>query len=57
MRQSTGEDKQDARDELAHLRQDKQAINAEILTLQQQKNALFTAGMRLLLLSRDWWHG
>lgn len=57
MRQSTGEDKQDARDELARLQQRENAINAEILTLQQQKNALFTAGMRLLLLSRDWWHG
>lgn len=54
MRQSTGEDKQDARDELAHLRQDKNALNAQLVKLEGQKEALFNAGMRLLLLSQDW---
>ena len=54
MQQSTGEAKQDARADLASLREDMNAINAQLVELEGQKKALLYAGMRLLLLSRDW---
>ena len=41
-------------DKLASLREEKKAINAQLVKLEGQKEALFNAGMRLLLLSQDW---